>query len=53
MNGSGTSRNIHASPSVATYSAMRSCTGGCGKRKSIGQFLGASTVCIRCARRAT
>ena len=37
---------------VGAYSPMRYCTGGCKKRKSIGQFVGLSTVCIRCVRRA-
>ncbi len=36
---------------VGAYTPMRQCKGECKKRKSIGQFLGASTLCIRCARR--
>jgi hypothetical protein len=39
-------------PSPAIYSAQRNCTGECRRRKSITQFIGASTVCIRCTRRA-
>lgn len=31
---------------------MRVCTGTCRQRRSIGQFVGDSTVCLRCARRA-
>lgn len=34
------------------YSPMRKCAGECNRKRSIGQFVGASTVCIRCARRA-
>lgn len=38
---------------VGAYTPMRYCTGGCKKRRSIRQFVVASTVCIRCARRAS
>lgn len=31
---------------------MRKCTGACGLHRSVGQFVGGSTVCLRCARRA-
>lgn len=37
-------------PSPAA-SAMRKCEGPCKKRKSVGQFTGASTLCLQCARR--
>lgn len=32
--------------------AMRKCTGGCKRSRSVGQFAPGSTVCIRCARRS-
>lgn len=50
MNGAGTSYTPLPSSPVGN-TAMRQCTGGCRKRRSIGQFVGKSTVCIRCVRR--
>lgn len=44
---------IKRESSVGCYSPMRACTGGCKRRRSIGQFEGESTVCIRCQRRSS
>ena len=54
MNGAGktAARNTARAPYAPAYTPMRKCTGVCRRRKSIGQFKGDSTVCIRCARRA-
>lgn len=45
-------RAIKEESSAGSYQPMRACTGGCKRRRSLGQFVGASTVCLRCARRA-
>lgn len=45
-------RAIKAESNAGYYSPMRMCAGPCKRRRSIGQFVGASNVCIRCARRS-
>lgn len=45
-------REIQADNKPSMYFAMRTCTGSCRQRRSVGQFDAGSTVCIRCARRA-
>jgi hypothetical protein len=44
---------IKKETSAGAYQPMRKCTGACNRRRSLGQFVGQSTVCIRCVRRAT
>jgi hypothetical protein len=44
-------RAIKSESSAGAWTGMRSCTGGCKRRRSLGQFKGDSTVCIRCAPR--
>lgn len=51
MNGAGTSRDLNQRMSTGLTSARRRCTGGCNFMRSIAQFKGNSTVCIRCTRR--
>lgn len=53
MNGSGTTRPApdRNQVNVGIYTPMRRCTGGFNRKRSCGQFIGDSTVCIRCARR--
>lgn len=53
MNGAGVSRNAigyNSGPGMVVN--IRLCTGGCRKRRSIGQFAGDSTVCKQCVRRS-
>ena len=55
MNGAGNSVNRHPLTTAcvgALAPRVRKCTGECNRNKSVGQFLGTSTVCIRCARRS-
>jgi len=46
-------RAIQNESPVGYYTTTRTCTGMCKRRRSIGQFVGDSSVCIRCARRAS
>jgi hypothetical protein len=42
---------IQADTKPPMYFTMRTCTGKCRRQRSVGQFVGGSTVCMRCARR--
>jgi hypothetical protein len=44
-------RAIKNESPVGYSQSMRMCTGGCKTRRSLGQFTGENTVCIRCKRR--
>lgn len=44
-------RAINKESNAGYYSPMRNCTGSCKRRRSITQFIGDSTMCIRCTRR--
>lgn len=53
MNHAGVSRAPHTRYTGPSCQApMRLCTGECRKRKSIGQFILAGTVCKVCRARA-
>lgn len=45
-------RAIKADDRVVYSHSQRKCTGSCNRNRSVGQFKGDSTVCIRCTRRA-
>lgn len=53
MNGSGTSQHLKASEKQSTglRAVTRKCTGECNRLRSVAQFKGDSTVCIRCENR--
>ncbi|XYJ11786.1 hypothetical protein ACSUZJ_07295 [Telluria sp. B2] len=36
---------------AGAYTPQRNCTGPCRRRRSLGQFTGANTMCNQCVRR--
>lgn len=45
-------RAIQADTRPPMHFAMRTCTGACRRRRSVGQFVAGSTVCLRCVKRS-
>lgn len=45
-------RAIQTESRVGGFMPMRMCAGPCKRRRSIGQFVGNSVLCLRCARRS-